>query len=182
MKKALFILFAILVSYTGYAQDAKDTYYDGIEYSKDLGITADQKRRIIAIKKTIGRRHAEIGKSGLRGYEKGEAHRKLNMQIRKEINDILNENQRENWQKKSPYTSYDKYEKYSDVECQIDALEDKIDDMEDYYDRKIDALEDDYTMSKADRKYKKKQLKAERDAKKSEMKRQIKTLKNSRGY
>lgn len=176
MKRILLILFTILISYAGYAQNAKDTYYDGIESSKELAITPEQRSKIIAIKKTIGRRHAQIGKSGLKGTEKSEAHRQLNMQIRKEINDILNESQRESWQKKSNYS----YEKYNDIERRIEVLEDKIDELEDYYDKKIDSVEDDYTLSKADRKSKKKQLKAERDAKIEELKKQIKALKYSR--
>lgn len=178
MKKSILIVFAILLGYAGYAQDVRDTYYDGVESSKDLSVSSDQRRRIIAIKKTIGRRHAEIGKSGLRGYEKGEAHRKLNMQIRSEINDILNEGQRASWSQRKDQS----YDSFNDIERKIDVLEDEIDDLEDYYDKKIDRLEDDNSLSKADRKYKKKQLKAERDAKKDELKRQIKSLKDSRFY
>lgn len=196
MKHTLVLLFISIVSLSASAQNYKDNnyyYYDGIENRGDMGITAEQKNAIISIKKNIGRRHSEIGRDrSLRGYEKGQAHRALNLQIRKEIQEVLNSGQNTKWDSSrssassgySSSSSYGSSKDVSSVEREIDLLEDEIDSMEDYYDDMIDRVEDDRSLSKEQRKERKRSLKAEKKQKKREMKRQKQDLKDSvyRGY
>lgn len=172
------------------AQDRDDKdyyYYDGIENRNDYNISPSQRQQIIQIKKGIGRRYAAIGKDrSLSGYEKGQKKRELSRQIRREIYDVLNSDQRTNWDKSHSSTSTGSFNKFNQdadrIERNIDDLERRIDDMEDAYDRKIDAVENDYTLSKAERKYRKQQLKDEKKAKKREMKNEKQRLKDSRYY
>lgn len=190
MKKILIILFVTVAGLTVSAQDRNDKdyyYYDGIENRNGYNISPAQRQEIINIKKGIGRRYAAIGKDrSLSGYEKGQKKRELSLQIRKEIHDVLNSEQRGNWDKEhssSSNTSFKEYNKNVDkIEREIDAIERKIDDMEDAYDRKIDAVEDDYRLPKAERKARKADLKAEKKAEKRRLKNEKQRLKDSRYY
>lgn len=190
MKKILIVLFMAAFCISVGAQDRNDKdfyYYDGIENNNSYNITPQQRQQIIQIKKGIGRRYAAIGRDrSLSGYEKGQKKRELSLQIRKEIYDVLNSDQRKNWDKNHSYdskTSFKDYNKNVDnIEREIDAIDRKIDRMEDEYDRKIDAVENDRSLSKADMKYKKQALKDEKKAKKREMKAERQKLKDSRYY
>lgn len=190
MKKILIALFitAFAVSMNAQDRDDKDYYYyNGIENNKLYNITPAQKQQIIQIKKGIGRRYAEIGRDrSLSGYQKGQKKRELSLQIRKEIYEILNSDQRINWDKNHPSNSKTSFKDYNtnvdNIEREIDAIDKRIDQMEDDYERRIDAVEDDYSLSKADRKYKKQALKDEMKAKKREMKAERQKLKDSRFY
>ena len=189
MKKTLVLLLVSLISLTTYAQEADDKdyyYYDGIENNKSMGITASQRKQIIEIKKGIGRRYAAIGRDrSLMGYEKGQKKRELSIQIRKEIYDVLNSDQRTNWDKniKNSSESFTDFNKrYNKIERDIDAIEDHIDDLEDEYDRKIKAVERDGSLSKAERKYKKQSLKDQFKAEKRKLKGEKQNLKDSRVY
>lgn len=180
MKKTLLTLLISAITLGAYSQDYKDKdyyYYDGIENYKGMKISSEQKRKIIEIKKSIGRRHSEIGRDrSLRGYEKGEAHRKLNQQVRKEIYDVLDTAQRNEWD--NTRKNWDKKDR--DIERRIDAIEDEIDRVEDYYEDLIDSVEDNKSLSKSVRKAKKRELEQEMEVKKAELKRQKEALKNSR--
>lgn len=186
MKKTLFTLLICFISISIFSQDYKDTdyyYYDGIEDINEIEISPSQKKAIIDIKKGIGKRHQQIGRDrSLSGYEKGQAHRKLNQQIRKEIDDILDSKQRTNWHKRKKnwdYKSSDSYRKWHRNNKRIEAIEDQIDDIEDYYDDLIDEIEDDESIPKAERKALEKALEREMDAKIKELKRQKKALKRA---
>lgn len=192
MKKILALILIATFSLSISAQDKNDKdfyYYDGIENRSDYNISSSQRQQIIQIKKGIGRRYAAIGKDrSLSGYEKGQKKRELSKQIRKEIYDVLNSDQRSNWDKSRSSSSasvgsFNKFNQDVDrIERNIDDLERRIDDMEDAYDRRIDAVENDYTLSKSERKYRKQQLKDEKNAKKREMKNEKQRLKDSRYY
>lgn len=178
MKKILVLLLICISSTAALAQDYKDSdyyYYDGVENYKGFTISSEQKSKIISIKKSIGKRHAAIGRdSSIRGAAKGAAHRKLNQQIRKEIDDILDASQRNKWEdyRTSNNLWKNKWEKNDRIERRKDAIEDKIDDLEDYYDDLIDAVEDDTRLSKSERKARKNALKQELKIKKKELERQ----------
>ena len=183
MRKILVLLIISLISLITQAQDYKDSdyyYYDGIENHNAIGISSEQKSKIISIKKSISKRHAAIGESGLRGNEKGQAHRKLNREIRKEIDDILNSDQRIRWEKGRSSVHTERYSREYANEKEIDRLEDKIDDLEDYYEDLIDDIEDDKNLPKSVRKARKIELEAEMKAKKRELKRAKEILKDSK--
>lgn len=181
MKKIFILFLTAIISISAYSQNYKDNdyyYYDGVENYQGFTITREQKNKIISIKKNIGRRHAAIGKnSSLRGQAKGEAHRKLNQQIRKEIYDILDSSQRVKW---DDYRSKSWTDENNSMERKLDAIENKIDDLEDYYDDLIDKVEDDKRLSKAERKERKNSLKKEFKAKKAVLEKEKEVLKNSR--
>lgn len=181
MKKILIAFLTTIISISAYSQNYKDNdyyYYDGVEKYQGFTITREQKNKIIAIKKSIGKRHAAIGRdSSLRGQAKGEAHRKLNQQIRKEIHDILDSSQRTEWDN---YRKRSWTDESNSIERKLDAIEDKIDDLEDYYDDLIDQVEDDKSLSKAERKARKNDLKKEFNIKKEELKKEKEVLKSSR--
>ena len=189
MKKILVFLLLCFTCIATYSQNYRDSdyyYYENIENSKEYGISAGQKAKIIEIKKSIGLRHAAIGKDrSIRGAAKGEAHRKLNKQIRKEIDEVLNISQRGKWHDdrtkdnkwKDDYYGWDDNRK---IKKQLDALDDKIDDIEDHYEDKIDKVEDDKSLTKTERKALIKSLKQEMKAKKEELKDQKEKLKKER--
>lgn len=182
MKRVFILVLISIITCTAYSQDYKDSdyyYYDGLENYKGFSITSDQKSKIISIKKNIGRRHAAIGRdSSIRGAAKGEAHRKLNRQIRQEIYDVLDSSQRGKWDtyrgSRTDWHSNDR------IERKIDNIEDQIDDLEDYYEKLIDQVEDNKSLPKDVRKARKNALKAELKSKKRDLKRQKETLKDSR--
>lgn len=189
MNKTLILLLISIVSLTASAQHSSDKdyyYYDGIENHKDMGISAEQRRKIIEIKKGIGRRYAAIGRDrSLMGYEKGQKKRELSVQIRKEIYDVLNSNQRTDWDKSrsnssESFTEFNK--RHDKIEDNIDAIEDRIDDLEDEYEKRIKAVERDGSLSKAERKYKKESLKDQFKVEKKRLKREKEALKDSRYY
>ena len=183
--KLLLLFTGLLLSFGLMAQSYNDNYYDGIGNYGGVSITSKQREQIIQIKKNIGRRHAAIGKSGLRGQAKGQAHRDLNMEIRKEIRAVLNSDQNTDWDKyrngsssTSSNSSANAGYYYRGGNSEIDAIEDKIDALENEYDRRIDAVEDDYSLPKSERKYRKQMLKDEMKSKKRELKREKQLLKD----
>lgn len=182
MKRVFILVLISIITCTAYSQNYKDNdyyYYDGLENYKGFSITGDQKSKIISIKKSIGRRHAAIGRdSSLRGPAKGEAHRKLNRQIRQEIYDVLDSSQRGKWD--NYRSSHSGWNSNNSIERKIDNIEDQIDDLEDYYEKLIDQVEDDRSLPKDVRKARKNALKAELKSKKKELKRQKESLKDAR--
>lgn len=195
MKQVFLIMTFVIAALTVNAQDYDYYndyhYYDGIEYNNSYGITSDQRSRIIAIKKNAGYRFAAIGKDrSLSGREKGERKRALSMQIRREINDILNENQRRDWDNRvsssnssssSSYansTGYTNSASLTDIENRIRAIEYQIKKEEREYDRRADEIDDNYLLPKEERKAQKRKLKNEWKYRKQELKDEKQRLKD----
>lgn len=188
MKQVFLIMTFVIAALTVNAQDAdyyKDYhYYDGIEYNNTYGITADQRSRIAEIKRNAGYRFAEIGRDRtISGREKGERKRALSLQIRKEISDILDENQKQSWDNhvsnrttsNSPSTSRSTL---TDIENHIRAIERQIDKEEREYDRRADEIDDNYMLSKDERKAQKRRLKNEWKDRKQQLKDEKQRLKD----
>lgn len=177
MKRILVTLLITITSLSSYSQDYKDkdfSYYDGIENHKELKITPEQKERIIKIKKTIGKRHTEIGRDrSLFGYEKGKAHRKLNLQIRKEINNVLSSDQIEQWE-----NNRESHKKESErIRSQKESVDDRINRLDEYYEDLIDHIEDNTSLTEEEKKIQKKEMKKELKSKKEMLKKEKEALK-----
>lgn len=194
MKQFILTMAFVIASLTANAQDQNHDYYndyhyyDGIEYNNAYGITPDQRNRIIAIKKNAGYRFAAIGKDrSLSGREKGERKRALSMEIRREINNILNENQRRDWDSRTSNPSSSSYSSSSgytnnasltDIENRIRAIEYQIKKEEREYDRKADEIDDNYLIPKEERKAQKRKLKNDWKYRKQELKDEQQRLKD----
>lgn len=183
-----FLVAALTVNAQDYDYYNDYHYYDGIEYNNGYGITPDQRNRIISIKKNAGYRFAAIGKDrSLSGREKGERKRALSMQIRREINDILNENQRRDWDSRTSGPSSSSYSSSSgytnnasltDIENRIRAIEYQIKKEEREYDRRADEIDDNYLLPKEERKAQKRKLKNDWKYRKQELKDEKQRLKD----
>lgn len=183
-----FLVAALTVNAQDYDYYNDYHYYDGIEYNNGYGITPDQRNRIISIKKNAGYRFAAIGKDrSLSGREKGERKRALSIQIRREINDILNENQRRDWDSRTSSPSSSSYSSSSgytnnasltDIENRIRAIEYQIKKEEREYDRRADEIDDNYLLPKEERKAQKRKLKNDWKYRKQELKDEKQRLKD----
>ena len=166
MKKTLLLLLVSIFTFSVYAQDSNESlYYQNIESSKDLGLTADQVARIKKLKKEVGPKFAAIGKDRtLSGYEKGQKKRALAEKHRAEIRAILTENQAQTWEQK--------YGTSSVKDIISDSYDAKLDRLEDRYDAEKKAIERNDALSKDERKARIKVLKETYKAEKKALKSQ----------
>lgn len=175
MKKYLVILGVIFsLSCQGqsknYTKHHKDDMYDFLDQRDYYGITLEQKRQIIAKKKSLGRQMAEISNDrSLSGYEKGQKKRQLSLDIQNDIRDILNQGQInvQFWDDQSSNENWNVEHK----DRFNDELEQAIDLLEDQYERDIEYLERRYPYDKQflkqEKQYRKAIYKAEKNRLKS---------------
>ncbi|MHC5201352.1 hypothetical protein [Myroides sp. LJL119] len=178
MKKLLFIL-ALFMGLSSYAQQ-QDSYghYQGdlselLEASDYYQITPEQRAKIIARKKSIGREMAAIGKDrSLSGYQKGQKKRELSIQIKKDIQIILSQGQYNKWNNhwnSGKYGHKGDHWKY-DKDYTNDAIDRQIDLLEDQYERDIEWVEKRYKNDKYALKSEKQYLKTVFKAEKQRLK------------
>lgn len=168
MKKTLLLLLIGISTISIHAQETNTTnnphfYYSGVENSNSLKLTTEQRNRIIKIKKEAGPKFAAIGRDhSLSGYEKGQKKKALSLQIKKDIQNVLSEDQSIKWGNYRKDLPID----YLEKEAKIEAIENKIDSLEAEY----KAFEDNDYISKAEKKAKKTAYKTEKDKLKAEKK------------
>ena len=171
MKKYVVGLAFLMVT-TLYAQQGQRNQQNSVDISElvdrseTYGISLEQKEKLIARKRTIGREYAAINRDrSLSGYEKGLKKRKLSEQIRSDIRSILNDDQYQKWEY---YQA-----KHDSHEVKKDALEEKIDRLEKEYEQDIKQIERQYKNDKYT-------LKREKNKRKSRYKTERQKLKDQR--
>lgn len=168
MKKTLLLLLIGISTISIHARETNTInnphfYYSGVENSNSLKLTTEQRNRIIKIKKEAGPKFAAIGRDhSLSGYEKGQKKKALSLQIKKDIQNVLSEDQSIKWGNYRKDLPID----YLEKEAKIEAIENKIDSLEAEY----KAFEDNDYISKAEKKAKKTAYKTEKDKLKAEKK------------
>lgn len=149
----------LLISTTACAQTTSNSeeplYYQNIENSKDLGITAKQREQIQKVNREITPKFREIGNDrSTSGYEKGQRKRALALEHKKQIFSILTPKQQKIWQDKygnSRESIKDNIGDYADV--QLENLENK-------YKADKKAIDKSSSLSKDEKKYRKNKLEA----------------------
>ena len=168
MKKILIFGF-VLCTISSYAQhrpnDGSNRNVDTlIERADYYEISSSQKNKIIALKKQASRDFEHIGRDrNLSGYEKGRRKREISINLQRDIDRILNDNQRYKW---SNSHRDDYYE---------DRIDDRLDRLEDEYERDIKRIERRYS-------YDKNLMKHKKEIRKSEYKRAKERLENVKDY
>ena len=153
MKKTLLLLLIGISTTLIHAQETNTTnnshfYYSGVENNNSLKLTAEQRNRIIKIKKEAGSRFAAIGRDySLSGYEKGKKKKELSLQIKKDIHKVLSERQSNIWDTYRKSLPID----YLEKEVKVEAIENKLDALEAEY----KVFEDNDHITKAEKKAKK---------------------------
>lgn len=178
MKK--YVLFAAFLMVTAInAQEVHKNQQNGTDLSELVnrgdyyGLSLEQKNKLIARKKTIGREYAAIGRDrSLSGYEKGVKKRELSQQIQADIRAILNEDQ------------YSKWSKYNENQYKGKAYAYKNKGSKEDIERRIDLLESEYEqdIKKIEREYRndKYALKREKNNRKALYKKERQKLKDQR--
>lgn len=169
MKKFLIFGFA-LCALSSYAQhrpnDGNDRNVDVlIERSDYYGISNSQKNKIIALKRQASKDFERIGRDrSIAGYEKGRRKREISIQLQHDIDRILNDSQRYKWSNSHYDNDYYK-----------DRIDDRLDRLEDEYERDIKRIEHRYS-------YDKNLMKRKKEIRKAEYKRAKERLKNVKDY
>lgn len=137
-----------------------------VDRSNSYGISLEQKERLIARKRTIGREYAAINRDrSLSGYERSIKKRELSQKIQSDIRAILNEDQYGKWEKH--------YSNYDANSATKEALELQIDRLEKEYEQDIKQIEQRYRNDKYT-------LKHEKNKRKSHYKSERQKLKDQR--
>lgn len=168
MKKFLIFGFA-LCTLSSYAQHRPNDGNDRdveilIERSDYYGISNSQKNKIIALKRQASKDFERIGRDrNLSGYEKGRRKREVSIKLQRDIDKILNDSQRYKWSN----SHKDDYYK--------DRIDDRLDRLEDEYERDIKRIEHRYS-------YDKELMKRKKEIRKAEYKRAKERLKNVKDF
>ncbi|QLL59257.1 MULTISPECIES: hypothetical protein [Empedobacter] len=168
MKKFLIFGFA-LFTMSSYAQnrpnDGNNRNVDVlIERSDYYEISSSQKNKIIALKKQASKDFERVGRDrNLSGYEKGRRNREISYNLQRDIDKILNDNQRYKWSN----SHRDDYYK--------DRIDNRLERLEDEYERDIKRIERNYS-------YDKNLMKRKKEIRKSQYKRDKERLKNVKDY
>lgn len=165
MKKILIFSFSLL-TISSFAQNGPNNNFGNVEVLIErpdyYDISANQKNKIIALKRQASKDFERIGRDrSLSGYEKGRRKRQVSINLQTDINKILNQSQRNKWSK-SDVSDYYK-----------DRIDDRLDRLEDQYERDIDRIENKYS-------YDKNLMKRKKDARKAQYKRDKERLKNEK--
>ncbi|HAD78148.1 MAG TPA: hypothetical protein DCF99_00145 [Flavobacteriaceae bacterium] len=168
MKKVLIFGFT-LFAMSSYAQhrpnDGNNRNVDIlIERSDYYDISSSQKNKIIALKKQASKDFERIGRDrNLSGYEKGRRKREISNNLQRDIDKILNDNQRYKWSN----SHRDDYYK--------NRIDNRLERLEDEYERDIKRIERNYFHDKN-------LMKRKKEIRKAEYKRAKERMKNAKDY
>jgi len=164
-------LMALVLNLTAQCQkerekiDVEINASDLLNRSAYYKVSAAQRELILKRKKTIGREFSAISKNNsLTGEQKEQKKRELAKIFKKDIEGILNEEQREKWNSYLDAIPIREQQK-KNIESQLEALEDK-------YDRDIERIKKEYQHDDKMRKTQEKTIKATYKTKKSELENQ----------
>ena len=155
-------------------QAQKDNQYEGLELDKNLNLTKEQVSEIKNLNQGIGKQFAAIGQDrSLSGKEKGEKKRELALKHKQDIMAVLTPDQIVIWD--NLYNKGGEGIKNS----LTDTLDDRLDALEDNYEKEKKAIEKNKNLSKAEKEEQKDALKAKYKADKDRLKNEKKDIKNS---
>lgn len=113
-----------------------------VDQSEYYNLSPEQREKLIARKKRIGREYAAIGRDhSLSGDEKGAKKRELSKQIQADIREILTEEQYSEWS-----TSKSKHHKHP---IEKEDIEHKIEHLEREYEKDYKRIEHQYRNDKS---------------------------------
>ncbi|WP_270087984.1 hypothetical protein [Sphingobacterium sp. SYP-B4668] len=166
MKRFLLLgLMALFLNLTAQCQKGKETIdievnaSDLLNRSAYYGLSSEQKDAILKRKKMVGREFSTISKSHvLTGEQKGQKKRELAQVFKQDIDSILDEAQREKWNRFIDSIPLREQAK-KDIEVQLKVLEEE-------YKKDLKRIEDEYqhddTMRKAEKKARKERYKTKK--------------------